>query len=109
MSLSTSSISLTSAKNPWKTIVVWIVVLVGAMMLAATTLGDVLTTEFAFTNTPEAQRGVDLIEELRGEELSTNEIVIVQSDTLTTDDAEFNKKWRNSGRKSRLLGPTFFV
>lgn len=60
-----------------------------AFVLIGTLLEDALTTEFVFTNTPEAQRGVDLIEELRGEPISTTEVVIVLSDTLTVDDAAF--------------------
>ena len=70
-------------------IVLWIATLALAIFLGQTLLESALTTEFVFTNTPESQRGVDLIEELRGEAISTNEVVIVRSDTFTVDDAEF--------------------
>ncbi|MCH7802131.1 MAG: MMPL family transporter [Chloroflexi bacterium] len=89
MTLSTLSISRKSAERPKTTIAIWIGTLVLAFVLISTLLESALTTEFVFTNTPESQRGVDLIEELRGQPISTNEVVIVRSDTFTVDDAEF--------------------
>ena len=73
------------------TIALWIITLVVALALMSTLLSDALTTQFIFVNTPESQRGVDLIEELRGLPLSTNEVIVVQSDTLTVDDPAFEQ------------------
>ena len=89
MTLSTRSISRSSAERPKTTIAIWIATLVLAVVLVGTLLESALTTEFVFTNTPESQRGVDLIEELRGQPISTNEVVIVGSDMFTVDDPEF--------------------
>ena len=78
-----------SARRPWITIGVWVIFLVVGIVLVGSLLGDALTTTFVFTNTPESQRGVDLIEErLRGP-FSTNEVIIVQSESLTVDDPAF--------------------
>ncbi len=89
--LSPEPLARRSARRPWTTIGVWAVVLVIAVVLIGTLCNDALTTNFAFTNTPESQRGVDLLEDLRGVPNSTNEVVIVQSDTLTVDDTEFQE------------------
>ncbi len=70
-------------------VVAWIVVLVIGFLLVFSLLGDAQTTEFVFTNTPESQRGIELIEELQGEPVSTIEVIVVRSADLTVDDAGF--------------------
>ncbi|MCZ6535049.1 MAG: MMPL family transporter [Chloroflexi bacterium] len=90
--LSPESLARTSSRRPWTTIGIWILTVVVALFLVANLLGDAITTQFVFTNTPEAQRGVNLLEDLRGEPSSTNEVVIVQSDSLTVDDPAFEQK-----------------
>jgi hypothetical protein len=70
---------------------VWVLTLVIAVVLISSLLSDALTTRFDFVNTPESKRGVDLIEKLRGVPFSTNEVVIIESDTLTVDDEEFKQ------------------
>jgi len=68
-------------------------------------LADALTTRFDFINTPESQRGIDLIEELRGVPFSTNEIVIVRSDTYTVDEPEFEEFATGVYENIDRLGP----
>ena len=104
-SLSTESLARGSANRPWVTIAIWVVVLVAAIVLIFGLLGDALTTQFTFTNTPESQRGVDLIEELRGLPRSTNEVVIVQSDNFGVDDPEFRQLVESLYTELRALGP----
>ena len=57
-------------------------------------LPDALTTEFAYINNPESKRADKLLEErLRsGEPRHANEVVVVQSDTLTVDDPAFQQR-----------------
>ena len=102
--LSTRSISRKSAERPKTTILIWVATLVVAFLLIGSLLEDALTTEFVFTNTPESKRGVDLIEDLRGEPISTTEVVIVQSDTLTVDDAEFQAEVESVYNEISALG-----
>ncbi|MDP6402294.1 MAG: hypothetical protein QF467_01960 [SAR202 cluster bacterium] len=89
--LSTEALARLSARRPWTTIAVWVLTLVIAVVLISSLLSDALTTRFDFVNTPESKRGVDLIEKLRGVPFSTNEVVIIESDTLTVDDEEFKQ------------------
>jgi len=105
MTLSTRTIARKAAEKPKTTIAVWIVALVIAFAFNATLLESALTTKFGFTNTPESQRGIDLIEEMRGEPFSTNEVVIVRSDTLTVDDAEFQTEVESLYDEINALGP----
>lgn len=102
--LSTGSISRKSAERPKTTIAVWLGVLALSFVMIGMLLEDALTTEFVFTNTPEAQRGVDLIEELRGEPISTTEVVIVQSDTLVVEDDLFREEVESLYTEISALG-----
>ncbi len=88
---STQALARRSARRPWITIGLWVVTLAVAIVLISSLLEDALTTQFVFTSTPESQRGVDLIEELRGLPSSTNEVVIVQSDTVNVDHPDYQQ------------------
>ena len=89
LNLSTAAIARASSRRPWTVIGICAVVLAIALFLISSLLSDGLTTRFSFTNDPEFQRGMDLLEErLRGPS-GSNEVVIVQSDALTVDDGRF--------------------
>ena len=92
LNLSTEALARASSRHPWTTIGAWLTVLVAAIVLSGTLLGDALTTEFAITNNPDSQRGYTLLEErLRGPRKAT-EVVAVQSATLTVDDQAFRDR-----------------
>jgi RND superfamily putative drug exporter len=92
LNLSTEGLARASSRRPWTTIGIWIVVIVAALGINVTLLADAMTTEFAFTNEPEFQRGYDLLEErLRGPR-KAQEAVAVQSATLTVDDQAFRDR-----------------
>jgi RND superfamily putative drug exporter len=85
---STAGLARLSARRPWRTLGIWLLVLVLAGM-AASTLNDALTTEQRFLNNPESQKGAELLEErLRGEQPIT-ETIVIRSETATVDDAAF--------------------
>ena len=78
--ISPEPIARLSARRPWTTIGVWIVVLIIAMGLRVTLFERGVTAEFDFTNEPESKRGDNLLEQrLRGPK-GTNEVVIIQSE-----------------------------
>jgi RND superfamily putative drug exporter len=90
-SFSTEALARLSARRPWRTIGVWLVLLVLAGV-AASTLGDALTTEMRQLNNPESQTGETLLEDsLRGPQ-PISETIIVRSETATVDDAAFQQK-----------------
>lgn len=85
---STAGLARLSARRPWRTLGLWVLVLVLAG-LAASSLGDALTTEGGFLNEPESQRGADLLESrLRGPQPIT-ETIVIRSETATVDDPAF--------------------
>ena len=90
--LSTKNLARASALHPWRTVIIWLIVLVAAVVITGQYLADGLTTEFSVTNNPESQRGDDLLEARLTGPRQLNEVVIVRSTTLTVDDAAFRQK-----------------
>ena len=89
-SLSTVALARVSSRRPWTTVGIWILALVAAIGIIAVFLGDALTTEDYFTNNPESDRAEDILHEAEFDfGTSASEIVIVRSQTLTVDDAEY--------------------
>ncbi|HEX2275143.1 MAG TPA: MMPL family transporter [Acidimicrobiales bacterium] len=87
--LSTQSLARASSRRPWRTVGIWLFVLVLAGFFSGRLLKDATTEEFAITNNPEAQQAADLIEEkLRGPDRAV-ESFIVSSQTATVDDPAF--------------------
>jgi putative drug exporter of the RND superfamily len=84
----TGHVTRAAARRPWLTIFAWLGILALALYLASG-LGDVLTTDASFTNTPESQRGWDLIAERLAADEPLQEIVIVSSNTLSVDEPQF--------------------
>jgi RND superfamily putative drug exporter len=91
LNLSTEAIARATSRRPWLTIGIWSLLFVLAGFLRATLFDDVITTKFEPTNSPESKVGDTLIERLTGPK-GTNEVVIVQSQTLTVDAPEFQQK-----------------
>lgn len=92
MKFSTESLARSSALHPWRTIAIWGIALLVAVVLIFTLLADGLTTEFSFTGNPDSKRGDQLLEDrLRGPR-RVNEVVVVQSSEYTVDQPEFSAK-----------------
>ncbi|HZA26454.1 MAG TPA: MMPL family transporter [Actinomycetota bacterium] len=90
MRINPESFARASSRHPWRTVIVWVVVLGGAIGLVAGGLfGDALTNAIDFTNEPEAKEAARLVEErLRGEE-PDSELVLVASGTATVEDPAY--------------------
>ena len=101
----TESLARISARRPWLTIGVWLVVLVIALALIQNLLGSATTTDFRLAGRYESERAATLLEEkLRGPE-KLAEIVIVQSPSLTVDDEAFRAKVEALHEDIVSLGP----
>ena len=86
---STQSLTRISSRHPWKVVFAWVGIVVVAIFLIATLLGDALTAQVNLLNNPDSEVGKELLEDRLLGEQHAREIVIVQSETLTVDDAEF--------------------
>lgn len=88
---STSRISTASARHPWRTIGVWLVLLVIGAMAAGLFLSDALTTRIELLNNPESAQAQQLLEDRMGYTTPLTETIVVSSNSLTVDDPEFKQ------------------
>ncbi|MCH8205428.1 MAG: MMPL family transporter [Chloroflexi bacterium] len=104
INLSTEALARVSARHPWRTIAVWVVLITVAVGLNATLLGDALTTEFSFTNNPDSQKADRLLEDrLRGPK-KASEIIVVQHQTLEVDEGAFQERVESLYQQIVALG-----
>jgi RND superfamily putative drug exporter len=90
--LSPKSLTRVSARRPWLTLALWVVVIAAAGLTSSRLLDGALTTEFDFNTVPEAERAARLVEDrLRGPQ-GTSEIFIVRSESSTAQDPAFRSK-----------------
>src|SRR5918992_4034823 len=106
MRINPESFARASSRHPWRTVIVWVLVLGGAVGLVAGGLfGDALTNAIDFTNEPEAKEAAQLIEDrLRGEE-PDSELILVISETATVEDPTFSEYVAALQRAVQALGP----
>src|SRR3954453_15549232 len=93
---STARLARASALRPWRTVGIWVAILVIAMAVQSFVKLDT-TPEVALLNNPESVQGWNLLEEhgIRKERSGT-ETVIVRSDSTTVDDPAFQQTVQNS-------------
>ncbi len=85
----TGRLAAFSARRPWITVVSWIMIIIAAGIIAVFYPAD-LTTDFNFTNDPEAVRGERLLNQRMDQgEATPDEYVVVSSGQFTVDAPEF--------------------
>ena len=77
MKLNPESLARASSRHPGRTLLIWFLILVGGMASAATLLGPALTTNFDFTNSPEAKRAQTILEDRKLEQNAVTETFVV--------------------------------
>src|SRR6266511_3348762 len=86
MRLNPESIARASSRHPWRTVGIWAVVLILGFGASGALLSDALTTDFDFTNNPEAIQAQKLLEQKQLEQdVSPETFVLVGGDGATTD------------------------
>ena len=99
------SLALSSARRPWTTIGIWVLVIIISVALRATLFEDAISTEFAFTSNPDSKKADELLEERFGLPKGTSEVVIVQSETMTVDAPAYQEFVEGLFGKLEDLGP----
>jgi len=106
MPLTSAKIARASAARPWWVVGAWAITLLVAIGLSGALLGDALTTDFSFTDEPEAEQAQALVEELRGE-TTIPELVVISSTTQTVQDEAFSGYVTHlQGELNGLIGDT---
>ena len=105
MVLSSQSLARSSSRRPWPTIGMWALLILVAVGVMSNLLSDATTQEANFTNTPEAKKALELMEQrLQGPDHDT-EIFIVSSTSATVDEPAFRSFVETLQADIQGLGP----
>ena len=106
MKINPESLARASSHHPWRTVGVWFLVLVAAMVSLSTLLAGSLTTDFDFTNTPEAKQAQQLLKQQQLQDDSISETFIVAgSGPGAIQDPAFVEKVNGLLSGLQALGP----
>ena len=106
MRLNPESTARASSRHPWRTLIVWFVILLAGGASAGSLLGPALTTDFDFTNSPEAKRADQILEERRlTEDIVTETWVIAGDAEGITQDPAFVERVNGVLADLTALGP----
>ena len=90
MKLNPETIARASSRHPWRTIGVWLVLIVAMGAVSSALLADVLTQDIQFTNRPESVQAQNILDTKFGQSRTEDtEFLIVHSDTYTVLDPQF--------------------
>ena len=106
----TEALARISARRPWLTIAVWVLLILIALAVIRALLPSATTTEFRLAGRSESQRAANLMEERSqigdpSRPSPPGEMVIVQSPPLTVDDPAFRAKVESVFAQIAALGP----
>src|SRR3990172_11704087 len=104
MKLNPETIARASSRHPWRTVLVWVVVIAVSGFLSVTLLGDALTTDVTFTDHPESVRAQELLDEMRGE-AKFAEFVVVVGHGITVVDPRYQQFVGDVPAALARLGP----
>ncbi len=106
MRLNPEALARASSRHPWRTVGVWFVIFVLAGVSASALLGPVLTTDFDFTNTPEAKEAQQILEQRALEQdIVTETWVLAGESEGVAQDPAFVEKVNGVLADLSALGP----
>lgn len=92
MSRFTASLARACATRPWRTVSIWLVILLAGMTSSATLLASALTTSGSITANVEGKVGFDLLDKrLPANLVMGGEVVVVRHEELTVTQPEFRQ------------------
>jgi RND superfamily putative drug exporter len=90
MKISPESLARVSSHHPWRTLAVWVVLIVTMGAVSSRLLSGVLSQDVSFTNRPESVRAQEVLDaKFATSQSEDTEFLIVHSDSLTVEDPEF--------------------
>src|SRR5438477_4382103 len=104
MKLSPESLARASSRHPWRTVGIWVVIFILAGIASKTLLSSALTTEFDFTNNPQAKQAQTLLNKAFPEDKRVTETWVITSDSTTTSDPAFTQRVDGALGKINALG-----
>jgi RND superfamily putative drug exporter len=103
----TERLARTSALHPWRTIGIWSLLIVLAVLAISSLLGSSLTSEMKFRAAkPDSLVGQELLEQRLTGPQKVTDFVIVRSETVTVDDPAFQDYVSGLALSIGQLGPS---
>ena len=109
MRVNPESLAKGSSLHPWRTVGIWLVLLVVGIASAATLLGPALTTDFDFTNVPEAKRAQQILEQGTLADDAISETFVVAGEPGAIEDPAFGERVNGLITALHDLGPDVFA
>jgi RND superfamily putative drug exporter len=105
MKLNPETIARASSRHPWRTVGVWAVILILGFGASGVLLSDALTTDFDFTNNPEAIQAQKLLQQEKLEQDVTPETFVMTGPQGATTDPAFTQAVNAALNDIRGLDP----
>ena len=106
MKLNPETLARASSRHPGRTVLIWLAILVAGIVSLSTLLGPALTTEFDFTNSPEAKRALQILQDRQLEEdVITETFVVVGDSDGAVQDPAFADRVNKLLDDLQALGP----
>lgn len=99
----TEHLARISAKNPWKTVCIWLILIVGSGYLIMNYLGSALTNDISFSKDLESKQAHDILASAFNIPDTWTETILITSTTKTVDDPEFKSTVENIYSKVTAL------
>ncbi len=109
MRIDPESLAKASRRHPWRGVAIWVVFLVAGATSAATLLGPALTTDFNFTNVPEAKRAMQILEDENLAEDTVSETFVVAGEPGAIEDPAFVERVNGFIAELEGLSPEVFA
>jgi RND superfamily putative drug exporter len=105
MKINPESLARASSRHPWRTVGIWAVILVTGFVLSGVLLSDALTTDFNFTNSPEAVQAKDILDQEKLESNALPETFVLTGPAGAVQDPQFAETVNSALTDLRNLGP----
>ncbi|HTG47206.1 MAG TPA: MMPL family transporter [Actinomycetota bacterium] len=105
MRINPESLARASSKHPWRTVGVWAVILVLGFAASGILLSNALTTEFDFTNSPEAKTAKNILDAKALEQNVIPETFVMTGGANAVQDPAFAQQVNAALNDLRGLGP----
>ncbi len=109
MRMNPESLAKASSHHPWRTVGIWVVLLIAGVASAATLLGSALTTDIDFTNSPEAKRAQQILEDRNLAEDVITETFVIAGEPGAIEDPAFADRVNGFITELSDLGPDVFA
>jgi len=104
MKINPETLARASSRHPWRTVGIWAVILVAGFVASSVLLSDALTTDFNFTNSPEAVQAKNILDQEKLESNAIPETFVLTGPSGAVDDPQFAATVNSALNDLRGLG-----